>query len=88
MNDNFNYNQAAELYPSQSRFRSAHVGYMRFDSAAAAIRFAMEELPVEQLRGAALEVEDERFDGEGIASLYASPAYPLPRRAPSPAGKA
>jgi hypothetical protein len=48
----------------------------------------MEELPAEQLRGAALEVEDERFDGAGIASLYTSPAYPLPRRTPPPAGKA
>lgn len=80
MNDNFNYSQSAELYSSASRFKSAHVNYMRFDSAAAAIRFAMEELPPAQLQGAALEVGDERFDGEGIAALYGSPSYPLPRR--------
>jgi hypothetical protein len=80
MNDNFDYAQTAELYSSSSRFKSAHVNYMRFDSAAAAIRFAIEVLPPAHLQGAALEVGDERFDGDAIAALYDSPSYPLPRR--------
>jgi hypothetical protein len=56
------------------------VSYKRFDTAAEAIRYAIEELAPELLVGAYLEVEEERFDSVGIRNLYASAAYPLPRR--------
>ena len=62
------------------------MGYRRFDRAADAIRFAIEELSPELLIGAHLEVEEERFDSEGIRRLYDDADYPLPRDSRSSAG--
>lgn len=76
----FDYNAPAELFPTRSRKGNRPMGYRRFDKAAEAIRFAIEELSPELLLGAHLEVEEERFDCDGICRLYESAAYPLPRR--------
>ena len=77
----FDYMALAELYPTRSWKRSAgHVAYKRFEVAAEAIRFAMEELPSEFLLGTCLEVKEERFNGHQIRSLYESRDYPLPRK--------
>ena len=79
----FDYTALAELYPARSWKRSAgRVTYKRFEAAADAVRFAIEELPPEFLLGTYLEVEEERFDGRQIRSLYESKDYPLPRRQP------
>jgi hypothetical protein len=85
----FNYMSAAELFPTRNkRSGRSPFGYKRFDRAADAIRFAVEELPPELLHGAHLEVDEVRFDGPAIRRLYDSPAYPLPRRAAAGSGAA
>jgi len=81
----FDYSTEAELFPLvrlRRKFtKGGLVGYKRFASAAEAIRFAVEQLPPDLLRGAYLEVAEERFDASGIRQLYESDTYPLVRRA-------
>jgi len=76
----FDYGAEAELFPTR-RWKSARrsFAYRRFSNAAEAVRFAIEELPPELLSGAYLEVDEARFDGNGIRKLYDSSEYPLPR---------
>ena len=77
----FNYSSQAELFPTRNRkSRRQPLGYRRFDRAAEAIRFAIEELPSQSLAGANLEVDEQRFDSVGIRRLYDSTDYPLARR--------
>lgn len=82
----FDYTARAELFPARaSGLRRHAVSYKKFDTAADAIRFAVEELDPALLTGAILEVDEERFDGAAIRNLYASAQYPLKRGA-APAG--
>lgn len=71
----FDYTAPAELFPSRGRM----VSYKRFETAADAIRFAIEDLEPILLTGAILEVDEERFDGAAIRILYASNEFPLKR---------
>jgi hypothetical protein len=81
-NERFDYQATAELFPGKNaRAKSRVVKYMRFDKAADAIRFAIEQLPTELLLGAYLEVNEKRYDSRGIRRLYDRRDYPLPRLA-------
>jgi hypothetical protein len=77
----FDYSAEAELFfVGRKGSRRQPPGYKRFAQAALAVRFAIEEIRSELLRGATLEVDEERFDCDGIRRLYDSADYPLRRR--------
>jgi hypothetical protein len=73
----FDYEAGAELFMTRAR-RS--VEYRRFDRAADAIRFVIEDLPPQSLQLAHLEVDDARFQGRDIRRLYECAEFPLARR--------
>jgi hypothetical protein len=78
----FDYQATAELFPGKNaRARPRVVKYMRFDHAADAIRFAVEQLPAELLSGAYLEVDEKRYDSHAIRRMYDRADYPLRRLA-------
>ena len=73
----FDYRAPAELFPSRNRKAKQLVKYRRFDTAADAIQFAMEELPTPALLGAVIEINETRLSHADIRELYESPDYPL-----------
>ena len=78
---NFNYSGSAELYTVDKRRAGRHsMTFRRFETAAKAIRYSIEELPDASLPGTILEVNEERFHYKEIRKLYDSHAYPLRRR--------
>ena len=78
----FDYGAPAELYPSRIKKGRGRISYKRFDTAAEALRFAIEEIPPPALLGAYLDVGEARFGMQEIRYLYESAAYPLKRAAP------
>jgi hypothetical protein len=76
-----NYDAPAELFPSRNRKIVSKVKYRRFDRAADAIRFAIEELPEPLLLGAYIEIEETRIGHKEIRALYESERYPLKKKA-------
>lgn len=78
----FSYDTAAELFPAAIRKKKrTGFAYRRFNTAAEAVRFAMEDLPTDLLNGAYLQVDEARFDQNGIRALYEHGDFPLERRA-------
>jgi hypothetical protein len=75
----FDYGASAELFMNRSRTAKRRPKYKRFDTAAEAVRFVVEELPGAVLTGAYLLVAETRFGVEEIRSLYQSAGFPLPR---------
>jgi len=78
--DKFDFNAPAELFPSRNRKVANKVKYRRFDKAAEAIRFAVEELPEPQLLGAYIQIDEQRLGHLEIRTLYQSERYPLKKR--------
>ena len=78
----FDYNAEAELFSGRNRKSTRQlIRYRRFAHAADAIRFAIEKLQPELFLGTYLEIDEERYDGQGIRRLYESIDYPLVRGA-------
>jgi hypothetical protein len=79
--DKFDYTAPAELFPSRNRKVASKIKYRRFENAADAIRFAVEELPEPLLLGAFIEINEARLGHKDIRALYESEGYPLKRLA-------
>ncbi len=77
----FDFSAPAELFPSRNRKIASKVRYRRFDTAADAIRFAVEELPEPLLLGAYIEINEARLGHKDIRALYDCDSYPLPKAA-------
>jgi hypothetical protein len=77
---NFDFNAPADLFPARSRRGHRPVGYRRFATAAQAIQYAIEQMPLELLDGTIMEIDEARVSGAGIRLLYESAEYPLARR--------
>ena len=73
------YGAPAELFPCRIKTGHGRIKYRRFETAAEAIRFIVEDVPASALRGAYLEVDEARFERHEIQCLYDSAAYPLRR---------
>jgi hypothetical protein len=75
----FDYSAPAELFCHRALGRGVTL-YRRFDTAAAAIGFAVEELGEADRDLITVEVDEVRLDQKAIRALYDSPDYPLTRR--------
>lgn len=80
MEHRIDFAAASELFSATSLSGRSRVTYMRFDTAARAIQYAIEELKAHTLRTTTLEVSEVRLRGSEIRELYDSPRYPLRRR--------
>lgn len=76
----FDYTGSAGLYAGNAMVGRRGPRYRRFETAAEALRFAVEDMPDIQQRGSLLEVDEARFDHNQIRALYDAPDYPLLRR--------
>jgi hypothetical protein len=72
----FDYSAPAELFLSKPA-KGSRTKYLRFATAAEALRYAVEDLQTPKAFGAWLEVGDQRFNSGDIQRLYEADDYPL-----------
>ena len=72
----FDYRASAELFVPCTNRGKGKFTYKRFDTAAEALRFAVEQLPGSALSGTYLEINEARFGSQEIRYLYANAEYP------------
>jgi hypothetical protein len=77
--DKFDFSAPADLFRHGPRGRGGTY-YRRFETAAAAISYAVEGLGENEARATVVQVDDERLDRQAILALYESSAYPLARK--------
>jgi hypothetical protein len=77
--DTFDYSAPAELFRRKTKANSRSL-YRRFDTAAAAIGFAVEGMSDLSLLMTTLQVDEQRLDGRAIRDLYDAGEYPLRRK--------
>jgi hypothetical protein len=75
----FNYDAPAELFPSRRYAKGPRARFQRFERAADAVRYVVEDMPATWLNGTILEVDEQRFEGSVIRALYDARDYPLRR---------
>ena len=73
------YNAPAELYTGRNQGSGREGRYQKFPSLAEAVRFTVEDLPLDLQRDSILDAEKVRYEGGAIRGLYFSEGYPLHR---------
>jgi len=79
--------EASLFYAKTGHSRQRALTFRRFEKAAEAIRFAVEELAPKLLQGCSLEVNETHYFGREIRPLYDDRAFPLRRRDKKPTTK-
>ncbi|MCB1463734.1 MAG: hypothetical protein KDJ90_15220 [Nitratireductor sp.] len=79
--ETFRYADPAEVYVANGiKGRRNNMAYRRFETAAKAIRFIVEDLPSSRRVGTVMEVNERRHYHQEIRALYDSEAFPLPKQ--------
>ena len=77
----FDYSAPAELYGGSAWSGGpSAITYRRFDTAAEALRYAIEVLKGSSQRACVMEVNEQRFNHMEIRKLYDASGYPLARK--------
>ena len=78
--ESFDYAAPAGVFTRSGHGRrGGSAKYRRFESAAEAIRYVIEELPPPLWPGISVEIGDETLDHREVLELYSSGSYPLER---------
>lgn len=81
--ETFQFDASAEVFTiARHTRRKEPMIYRRFPNAGEAIRYAIEDLPANELEGTTIETQDTRLEVAEIRGLYERQDYPLPRRRP------
>lgn len=73
----FDYSAPAGVFTRMRYGRGGAAKYRRFNTAAEAIRYAIEELPTPLLPGITMEVGEDTLDHQQIMRLYEDSRFPF-----------